>query len=136
MFPNVKVAGGIFQVGSDWAPAGCKIVCRHRIQVRAIRIGGTVHMFAFRRQSGTDGAMAAPPNGPKDEERRPVDGKWAEIYQDFVNIFWFLSDDLSFVELHTVFTAPMQLKREKNKSIRAFFFRENLGRKEFFFLSL
>lgn len=58
MLPNVKVAGGIFQVGFDWSPAVCKIVCRHRIQVRAISIVGTpsgsaVHMFSFRHLCGT-----------------------------------------------------------------------------------
>lgn len=58
MLSNVKVAGGIFQVGFDWSPAVCKIVCRHRIQVRAISIVGTpsgsaVHMFSFRHLCGT-----------------------------------------------------------------------------------
>lgn len=58
MLPNVKVAGGIFQVGFDWSPAVCKIVCRHRIQVRVISTvgtpsGNTVHMFSFRRLCGT-----------------------------------------------------------------------------------
>lgn len=78
MLPNVKVAGGIFQVGFDWSPAVCKIVCRHRIQVRVISIVGTpsgsaVHMFSFQCLCGTpyyfgSVASAMVRNRAKDEE--------------------------------------------------------------------